>query len=179
MTPKLISSSRLWYSWYFYQVWCNFDLLFKSYYRTCIATFCNGINHLTPKGVEKWFSLVNLAWLIWIHLNVHLSCFVDFVLCPIDKYMFKVNHKKIRLTCWMCSRLKINRAWHSSGVFIVNFDHNQHINIVFLFLTLNKYLLGCERQVIMFWKHKKRHIFFVKKLQSLFYSVIYHCIELK
>ena len=151
-------------------------IFLKAFY---FYAFCNGINHLTPKGVEKWFSLVNLAWLIWIHLNVHLSCFVDFVLCPIDKYMFKVNHKKIRLTCWMSSRLKINRAWHSSGVFIVNFDHNQHINIVFLFLTLNKYLLGCERQVIMFWKHKKRHIFFVKKLQSLFYSVIYHCIELK
>ena len=26
--------------------------------------------------------------------NVHLSCFVDFILCPTDKYMFKVNNKK-------------------------------------------------------------------------------------
>ena len=24
-------------------------------------------------------------------LNVHLSCFVNFILCPTDKYMFKVN----------------------------------------------------------------------------------------
>ena len=29
--------------------------------------------------------------------NVHLSCFVDFILCPTDKYLFKVNNKKIRL----------------------------------------------------------------------------------
>ena len=28
--------------------------------------------------------------------NVHLS-FVDFILCTTDKYMFKVNNKKVRL----------------------------------------------------------------------------------
>ena len=26
--------------------------------------------------------------------NVHLNCFVDFILCPTDKYMFKVKNKK-------------------------------------------------------------------------------------
>ena len=31
--------------------------------------------------------------------NVHLSFFVDFILCPTDKYMSKVNNKKIRLIC--------------------------------------------------------------------------------
>ena len=62
----------------------------------------------------------------------------------------------------MCSKLKINTAWHSSSVFIVDFDHSQQIDMLFLLLTLNKYLsVGCERQVIMFWKHKKRHICFV------------------
>ena len=30
-----------------------------------------------------------------ILFNVHLSCFVDFIPCPTDKYMFKVNNKKI------------------------------------------------------------------------------------
>ena len=29
-----------------------------------------------------------------ILFNVHLSCFVDFISCPTDKYMFKVNNKK-------------------------------------------------------------------------------------
>ena len=51
----------------------------------------------------------------------------------------------------MCSKLKINIARHRPGVVIVDFDNSQDINIVFLLLTLNKYLsVGCERQVIMF-----------------------------
>ena len=52
-------------------------------------------------------------------LNVHLSFFVDFILC-----MFKVRTKKIRLICWMCTKLQINTEWHCSGVFIVDFDHS-------------------------------------------------------
>ena len=27
--------------------------------------------------------------------NVLVSCFVDFILCPTNKYMFKVNNKKL------------------------------------------------------------------------------------
>ena len=72
--------------------------------------------------------------------NVHLNCFVNFILCPTDKYMFKVNNEKIRLICWMCSKLKLNTTWYCSGVFIVDFDQSQYINIVFLLLTLNKHL---------------------------------------
>ena len=79
------------------------------------------------------------------------SCFVSFILCRTDKYIFKVNNKKTRLICWNCSKLKINAAWHRTGVFVFGFDHNQHINSVSLLLTLNKCLsVGCERQVIMF-----------------------------
>ena len=80
---------------------------------------------------------------LWI-----LSC------VQLTKCMFKVNNAcvKIRLIC-MCSNLKINTAWLCSLVFIVDFDHSQHIRIVFLLWTLNKYLsVGCERRVIMFWK---------------------------
>ena len=52
-----------------------------------------------------------------------------------------------------------------SVVFIVDFDHSQHINILFLFLTLNKYFSApFERQAIMFWKHKERLICFVIKV---------------
>ena len=47
----------------------------------------------------------------------------------------------------MCSKLKIKAVCHRSDVFIVDFDHSQHINIVFILLTLNKYLsVGCERK---------------------------------
>ena len=81
--------------------------------------------------------------------NEYLSCFVNFY--RTDKYMFRVNNEKIRLIC-MCSTIK-------TGVFIVDFDHSQNIIIVPLLLTLNKHLsVGRERQVIMFWKHKKPYI---------------------
>ena len=72
--------------------------------------------------------------------NMHLSFFADFVLCPTDKYMSKVNNKKIRLICWMCSKLKINTAWHCSDVFVADFYYSQHVNILFLLLTLSKCL---------------------------------------
>ena len=79
----------------------------------------------------------------------------------------------------MCSELKINTAWHGCGVFIFDFDHSQHINIVFLFLTLNKYLtVGCERQVIMFWKHKKPYICFLIKSPISFSGLSLHLIEI-
>ena len=62
----------------------------------------------------------------------------------------------------MCSKLKISTAWHRSGVFVVDFDQSQHIDILFLLLTLNKYLsLVCEKQVIIFWKHTKKILCFV------------------
>ena len=66
--------------------------------------------------------------------NLHLSCFVDFILCPTDKYMFKVNIEKNILFYWICLKLDKNTACHSSGVFIVDFDHSQYM---FLILTLN------------------------------------------
>ena len=44
----------------------------------------------------------------------------------------------------MCSELTIKtperRQWRRSGVFIVNFELISHFFLVFIFLTLNKYL---------------------------------------
>ena len=89
---------------------------------------------------------------IALFFNVHLSCFVDFILCPTEKYMFKVSNRKIRLIC-MYSSFKINTACHLSFAFIDDFDHSQNINIVFLLLVLNEYFsVRCERQTAMFWK---------------------------
>ena len=78
----------------------------------------------SPSGPHKIFNKLNLlldkaqwlykpCWLVDVSstyfketttplFNVHLSCFVDFILWPTDKYMFKVNIKKIWLICWMC-----------------------------------------------------------------------------
>ena len=46
--------------------------------------------------------------------------------------------------------LKVNdRNAGVSGVFIVNFEHNLHLFLVLLLLTLNKYMLaGLEREIL-------------------------------
>ena len=91
----------------------------------------------------------------------------------------KVNNNKIRLICWMCSKLKTNPVWHISGFFIVDFDCSQYINIVFLFLTLSKHLaIVCERQVIMFWEHKKLYICFLIKSPISSSNLLLHGIEI-
>ena len=77
------------------------------------------------------FLLVNVQSLwSWAHYFQWSTGFVDFILCPTDKNMFKVNNKKISLISWMCSKLKVNRTWHCSVVFVVDFDHSQLINIM-------------------------------------------------
>ena len=99
-------------------------------------------------------------------LRVNNSRILTMKNAKLSGYYFYMN-----LNIWwdfqICIRiyLKINTAWHSSSVFIVDFDHSRHINIVLLLLTLNKYLsVGCQMQVIMFWKHKRRYICFVIKV---------------
>ena len=72
--------------------------------------------------------------------NMHLNCFVGFILYPTNRYMFKFNYNKIWLICSMCSKLKVNTAWYRSGVSIVDLDHSHNINKVFLILTLKKHL---------------------------------------
>ena len=95
----------------------------------------------------------------------HLGYFVNSILCPADKCMFKINNETIRLISWICSKLKPNTTWHRSGVFIVDFDQSHYINTTSLFLTFNKYLsVGCERYVKIFWKQKKPDICFLLKL---------------
>ena len=100
--------------------------------------------------------------------NMHLSCFVDFILCPTNKYMFKV-YKKARLICWMCSKLKIYTPWHSSTVFIVDFDHSQHINYRFSTFNFEQVFVSrVRKKVIVFWKHKKRYVFRKKSCKAYF-----------
>ena len=62
---------------------------------------------------------------ITLLFNLHISCLVNFIMCPTDKYMFKVKNEKIRLICWICSKLKLNTTWHHYLVFIVDFDQSQ------------------------------------------------------
>ena len=57
-------------------------------------------------------------------------------------YPFKVNNRKTRRRCSICSKLKIKiperRQWRRSGVFIDNFEQISHLVLVFLLLNLSR-----------------------------------------
>ena len=62
-------------------------------------------------------------------------------------YLFKVNKRNTRTMCEVCSKLTIKtperlqwRQWRRSCVFIVKFEQISHIVLVFLLLTLNKWM---------------------------------------
>ena len=61
---------------------------------------------------------------------------------PASNYMFKVNNRNTRTRCEICSELTVKtperRFWRRSGVFIVNFEHNSLLVLVFLLLTLSR-----------------------------------------
>ena len=63
---------------------------------------------------------------------------------PAGNYMFKVNNRNTRTRCEICSKLTIKiperRQWRRSGIFIVNFEHILHLVLVFLLLTLSRYM---------------------------------------
>ena len=54
--------------------------------------------------------------------------------------MFKVNNRITRKWCEICSKLTL-KHWHRSCVFIVNFEHISCLFLLFLLLTLSKYML--------------------------------------
>ena len=97
-----------------------------------------------------------------LSFNVHLSCFVDFILCRTAKYMFQVNNKKIRLICWMCSKLKINTAWNRFYCWL--WPQSAYQYGVSTFNLKQVFLSRVWKTSIMFWKHKKRYICFVIKV---------------
>ena len=58
--------------------------------------------------------------------------------------MFKVNNRITKTRCERYSKLTIKTPerhhWRCSGVFIINFEHISHLVLVFLFLTLSRYM---------------------------------------
>ena len=77
-----------------------------------------------------------------------LKCFLFFMFNPAGIYLLKVNNRNTRARYKICSKLITKtpeRRRRRPGVFIVNFEHISHLILVFLLLTLNKYL-PAERQ---------------------------------
>ena len=62
---------------------------------------------------------------------------------PAGIYLLKVNNRNTRIWCEICSKLTIKTPErHCSGVFVVNFEHISHLNLVFNF-----------KHVIAVWKN--------------------------
>ena len=60
---------------------------------------------------------------------------------PAGIYLLKANNGNNRARCEICSKLTIKiperRQWCRSGIFLVNFEHDSHLVLVFLLLTLS------------------------------------------
>ena len=69
-------------------------------------------------------------------------------------YLLKVNNRKTRISCEICSKLTIKtpeRQWRCSDVFIINLEYILHLVLVFPLLTLNDHsttLRKCSTQSI-------------------------------
>ena len=63
---------------------------------------------------------------------------------PMGIYLLNVNNRNTRTRCEICSKLTIKtpvrRYWRRSGVFVVKFKPISHLVLVFLLLTLNRYM---------------------------------------
>ena len=59
-------------------------------------------------------------------------------------YLLRINDRNTITRCQICSKLTIKtpkgRQWRRSSVFMVSFEHVSQLALVFLLLTLNKYL---------------------------------------
>ena len=64
---------------------------------------------------------------------------------PADIYLFKVNKRNTRARCEICSKLTIKTPewyqWRRSGVFVANFEHISHHDLVFALLTCNCHVI--------------------------------------
>ena len=61
---------------------------------------------------------------------------------PAGNYMSKVNNRNTRTRPERCTKFTIKTKehgkWRRSGVFIVNFEHNSHLVLDLLLLTLRR-----------------------------------------
>ena len=95
--------------------------------------FCRTANNFYPCRWRRWgvFSTIN--------------------------YLLKVNIKNTSQRCEICSKLTIETLeicqWHCSNVFIFNFEHTSHLYLVFLLLTLNKWMLAVVNGSFQHFSH--------------------------
>ena len=103
------------------------------------------ITNFTVYRVSK-LEFFPVAKLILIRRNVHNFVFATNI------YLFKVNNISARKKFKLCSTLSLKiteRHWRRSIVFIVPFEDNSYLFLVFLLLTLNwKVFAGFVQQIL-------------------------------
>ena len=84
------------------------------------------------------FVLGNALLKIYCH-KVSYALIIYSLAIPAGIYLLKVNSRNTKTSCAICSKLTIKSPkrcnWRNSGVFIVNFEHNSQLVLVFLLLT--------------------------------------------
>ena len=96
---------------------------------------------------------------------------------PTGKYMLKVNNKSLILLYWLSSKLIIKTPeWRRSGVFIVNFEHISNLVLVFILLTLNRYMPTGIDQCVSFILYRKLYAVAIYKFGSF---IVFLCWEHK
>ena len=104
-------------------------------------------------SVSDSFCYIQLLHASLIMKGYGAKCVFESII-PAGIYMLKVNNRNTRSRCKIWSKLTIKiperRHCRRSGVFIVNFEHISHLDLVFLLLNLiGKCRLGCIQQLIM------------------------------
>ena len=81
-----------------------------------------------------------------------------FVKDPAGIYLHKVNNRNTRTRCEICLKLTIKIP---GGIFIVNFEHISHVVLMFLLLTLSRYMPAwkeCKNNA-----HERRNFYICSK----------------
>ena len=137
------------------------------------------------------YGLFKLCWLVDVLctcfkettpvFNVHLSCFVDFILCPTEKYIFKVNNKKIWLICWISSKVKCKHSMTSFRcIYCWPWPQSTYQYSASTFNFKEAFVSSVRKTSHnVLKKQKARYLYRNKRCKGLFYWTIYHSTELK
>ena len=113
----------------------TFSMLLGMVSKDLTAKLAN-INQMLMQGTYKEQYIVNVI----VNFNT-ITAILKTTFYPVGNYMFKVNNRNTRARCEICSKLTIKTPERRHGVFIVNFEHISHLVLVFLLLTLSRYML--------------------------------------
>ena len=77
---------------------------------------------------------------------------------PIGNHLIKVSNRNTRARCEIYSKLAIKTReqhhWCCSSVFIVNYEHISDLALVFLLLTLSRYMpIGILQDAVCFFQN--------------------------